>query len=77
MLKTTQTSSVGKRLTNSLSTCGGIALTARRALDRHADALTSHVFTAVNDLDVVEGVPGSYDAYTIVNAMSAMHSTRP
>jgi len=63
-------SSVGKRLTNSPEHITGIALTARRGpwtgtLDAR---YTSHVYFTAANTDVVEGVPGSYDAYTMVNA---------
>lgn len=63
-------SSVGKRLTNSPEHIAGIGLTARRGpwtgtLDAR---YTSHVYFTAANTDVVEGVPGSYDAYTTVNA---------
>jgi len=63
-------SSVGKRLTNSPKHIAGIGLTAQRGpwtgtLDAR---YVSHVFFTAANTDVVEGVPGSYDAYTLVNA---------
>jgi iron complex outermembrane receptor protein len=66
-------SSVGKRLTNSPEHIAGIALTARRGpwigtLDAR---YTSHVYFTSANTDVVEGVPGSYDAYTMVNAKAS------
>ena len=62
--------SVGRRLTHSPEHIAGVSLTARRGpwtgtLDAR---YTSHVFFTANNTDVVEGVPGSYDAYTLVNA---------
>lgn len=62
--------SVGKRLTQSPEHIAGVALTARRGpwtgtLDAR---YTSHVHFTADNSDVVEGVPGSYDAYTMVNA---------
>jgi iron complex outermembrane receptor protein len=62
--------SVGKRLTDSPQNIAGIGLTARQGawsgmLDAH---YVSHIFWTAQNTDVVEGVPGSYDAYTIVNA---------
>lgn len=62
--------SVGKRLTQSPEHIAGIALTAWRGpwsgtLDAR---YSSHVHFTADNSDVVEGVPGSYDAYTMVNA---------
>ncbi len=62
--------SVGKRLTDSPKNIAGIALTARQgawsgALDTR---YVSHSFFTAHNTDVVEGVPGSYDAHTTVNA---------
>jgi len=63
-------SSVGKRLTNSPEHIAGIALTAQRgAWTGTLNArYVSHVYFTAANTDVVEGVPGSYDAYTVVNA---------
>jgi iron complex outermembrane receptor protein len=62
--------SVGKRLTNSPKHIAGIGLTAQQGpwtgtLDAR---YVSHVFATAANTDTVEGVPGSYDAYTLVNA---------
>ncbi|MEW5967195.1 MAG: TonB-dependent receptor [Pseudomonadota bacterium] len=62
--------SVGKRLTQSPEHIAGVALTAQQGpwtgtLDAR---YTSHVHFTSDNSDVVEGVPGSYDAYTMVNA---------
>jgi iron complex outermembrane receptor protein len=62
--------SVGKRLTDSPKNLGGITLAARQgdwsgALDvRYA----SHAYATARNTDVAEGVPTSYDAYTLVDA---------
>lgn len=62
--------SVGKRLTNSPEHIAGIGLTAQYGPwtgSLNARYL-SHVHFTADNTDVVEGVPGSYDAYTLVNA---------
>lgn len=61
--------SVGKRLTDSPKNIVGIELVARQgAWSGMLDArYISHVFATAQNTDVVEGVPGSFDAYTIVN----------
>ena len=63
-------SSVGKRLTNSPEHIAGIALTAQQG--RWTGTLdaryVSHVYFTAANTDTVEGVPGSYDAHTLVNA---------
>lgn len=66
-------SSVGKRLTNSPEHIAGIGLTARHGpwtgtLDAR---YVSHVYFTAANTDTVEGVPGSYDAYTLVNAKAS------
>jgi len=62
--------SVGKRLTDSPENIVGIGLTAQQgAWSGTLNArYTSHVFVTAQNTDVVEGVPTSYDAYTMVNA---------
>lgn len=62
--------SIGKRLTQSPKHIAGVALAARRGpWTGTVDArYTSHVYFTADNSDVVEGVPGSYDAYTMVNA---------
>lgn len=62
--------SVGKRLTDAPRNIAGIGLTAQQgawtgSLNAH---YASHVFWTAQNTDVVEGVPGSYDAVTTVNA---------
>jgi iron complex outermembrane receptor protein len=71
-------SSVGKRLTNSPEHIAGIGLIARYGpwtgtLDAR---YVSHVFFTAANTDVVEGVPGSYDAYTVVNAKAGYAFSR-
>lgn len=63
-------SSVGKRLTDSPEHIAGIGLTARHGpwTGTLNARYVSHVFFNADNSDVVEGVPGSYDAYTLVNA---------
>ncbi len=62
--------SVGKRLTDSPRNIAGIGLTARQgAWSGTLNArYASHIFWTAQNTDVVEGVPGSYDAHTMVNA---------
>jgi iron complex outermembrane receptor protein len=62
--------SVGKRLTDSPKNIAGIGLTARQGAWSGAlnVRLVSHIFWTAQNTDVVEGVPGSYDAHTMVNA---------
>jgi len=62
--------SVGKRLTNSPEHIAGIGLTAQYgAWSGSLNArYLSHVYFTADNTDTVEGVPGSYDAYTLVNA---------
>lgn len=62
--------SVGHRLTDSPKNIAGIGLTAKQgswSATLNARYISHSYFTAHNT-DVVEGVPGSYDTYTIVNA---------
>lgn len=62
--------SVGKRLTDSPKNIAGIGLTAEQGswTGTLNARYVSHIFSrAIND-DVVEGVPGSYDAHTMVDA---------
>lgn len=63
--------SIGKRLTDAPKNIIGIGMTAQ-----HGDwtgnlnaRYVSHIFWNAQNTDVVEGVPGSYDAHTMVNAM--------
>jgi iron complex outermembrane receptor protein len=62
--------SVGKRLTDSPKNIAGIGLTAK--LGAWSGLLNvryvSHIYWTAQNTDVVEGVPGSYDAHTMVNA---------
>lgn len=62
--------SVGKRLTDSPRNIVGIGLVAQQgAWSGMLDArYVTHVFATAQNSDVVEGVPGSYDAYIMVNA---------
>lgn len=62
--------SVEKRLTDSPKNIAGLTLTARReawtgVVDAH---YYGHTFWTAQNTDVVEGVPGSYDAYSMFNA---------
>ncbi|TNC95218.1 MAG: iron complex outermembrane recepter protein [Gallionellaceae bacterium] len=62
--------SVGKRLTDAPRNIIGIGVTAQRgdwsgSLNAR---YVSHIFWNAQNTDVVEGVPGSYDAHTMVNA---------
>jgi iron complex outermembrane receptor protein len=62
--------SVGKRLTDSPKNIAGIGLTGKHGA--WSGSITarynSHIFWTAQNTDTVEGVPGSYDAYTMVNA---------
>ncbi len=62
--------SVGKRLTDSPRNIAGIGLTAQQG--SWSGTLNaryiSHVFLTAKNMDVIEGVPTSYDAHTMVNA---------
>ncbi len=62
--------SVGKRLTDSPKNIAGIGLTGK--LGSWSGSVSarynSHIFWTAQNTDTVEGVPGSYDAYTMVNA---------
>ncbi|HEY4696873.1 MAG TPA: TonB-dependent receptor [Gallionella sp.] len=62
--------SVGKRLTDSPKNIAGIGLTAQQGAwsGLLSARYVSHSFFTAQNTDVVEGVPGSYDAHTIVNA---------
>jgi iron complex outermembrane receptor protein len=70
--------SVGKRLTDAPRNITGIGLTARQgAWSGSLNArYVSHIFWTAQNTDVVEGVPGSYDAHTMVNAKLAYAFTR-
>ena len=62
--------SVGKRLTDSPKNIAGIGLVGQQGVwsgSLNARYIT-HVFATAQNTDVVEGVPGSYDAHTMVNA---------
>ena len=67
---TTDPLSVGKRLTDSPRNIAGIGLTAQQgAWSGTLNArYVSHIFWNAQNTDIVEGVPGSYDAHTMVNA---------
>ncbi|MDD5323025.1 MAG: TonB-dependent receptor [Methylococcales bacterium] len=62
--------SVGKRLTDSPKNIAGIGLTARQGYWSGTlnARYVSHIYWNAQNTDVVEGVPGSYDAHTMVNA---------
>ncbi|MFA7400384.1 MAG: TonB-dependent receptor [Sideroxydans sp.] len=62
--------SVGKRLTDAPKNIIGISLTALRGdWSGNLNArYVSHIYWTAQNTDVVEGVPGSYDAHTMVNA---------
>lgn len=62
--------SVGKQLTDAPRNIVGLGMTAQQgAWTGHIDArYVSHIYWTAQNTDVVEGVPGSYDAYTMVNA---------
>jgi iron complex outermembrane receptor protein len=62
--------SVGQRLTDSPKNIAGIGLTAQQGAWSGTlnTRYVSHSFFTAHNTDVVEGVPGSYDAHTIVNA---------
>lgn len=63
-------SSVGKRLTQSPEHIAGVNLNARYGpwTGSLGARYVSHIFFTAANTDVVEGVPGSYDAHTLVNA---------
>lgn len=62
--------SVGKRLTDSPRNIAGVGLTAQQgAWSGTLNArYVSHIYWTAQNTDVVDGVPGSYDAHTMVNA---------
>ena len=62
--------SVSKRLTDAPRNIAGIGLTAQQgAWSGTLNArYVSHIFWTAQNTDIVEGVPGSYDAHTMVNA---------
>ena len=62
--------SVGKRLTDSPKNIAGIGLTAQQGAwsGSLSARYVSHIFWTAQNTDVVEGVPGSYDGHTMVNA---------
>lgn len=62
--------SVGKRLTDAPRNIAGVGLTAHQgAWSGTLNArYVSHIFWTAQNTDIVEGVPGSYDAHTMVNA---------
>lgn len=62
--------SVGKRLTDSPRNIAGVGLTAQQGAWSGAlnARYVSHIYWTAQNTDVVEGVPGSYDAHTMVNA---------
>jgi iron complex outermembrane receptor protein len=70
--------SVGKRLTDSPKNIAGIGLTAEQGpwTGTLSVRYASHVFFTAQNTDQVEGVPGSYDAYTMVNAKFGYAVTR-
>lgn len=62
--------SVGKRLTDSPKNICAIGMTAQEGAwsGRLSARYISHVFATARNTDVVEGVPTSYDSYTMVDA---------
>jgi iron complex outermembrane receptor protein len=62
--------SVGKRLTDAPQHIAGLALKAGRGAwsGRLEARHVGHVYWTAQNTDVVEGVPGSYDAYILFNA---------
>jgi iron complex outermembrane receptor protein len=62
--------SVGKQLTDTPKNIAGVGLTAKRGAwsGSLSARYVSHIFWQAQNTDVVEGVPGSYDAHTMVNA---------
>ncbi len=62
--------SVGKRLTDAPRNIVGIGLTAQQGAwsGTFNARYVSHIFWNAQNTDIVEGVPGSYDAHTMVNA---------
>ena len=62
--------SVGKRLTDAPRNIVGIGLTAQQGawFGTLNARYVSHIFWNAQNTDIVEGVPGSYDAHTMVNA---------
>ncbi|MEO8333019.1 MAG: TonB-dependent receptor, partial [Gallionella sp.] len=70
--------SVGKQLTDSPKNISGIGLTAQQGAwsGMLSARYVSHSFFTAQNTDVIEGVPGSYDAYTIVNAKLGYEFTK-
>ena len=62
--------SVGKQLTDTPRNIAGASLTAQQGAwsGSLGARYVSHIFWQAQNTDVVEGVPGSYDAHTMVNA---------
>ncbi|HUW25647.1 MAG TPA: TonB-dependent receptor [Gallionella sp.] len=62
--------SVGKRLTDSPRNIVGIGLTAQQGawFGTLNARYVSHIYGTAQNADTIEGVPGSYDAHTMVNA---------
>ncbi|HLP96995.1 MAG TPA: TonB-dependent receptor [Sideroxyarcus sp.] len=62
--------SVGKRLTDSPRNIAGLVLNAQQGAWSGVVSAryVSHIFWTAQNTDMVEGVPGSYDAHTMVNA---------
>lgn len=62
--------SVGKRLIDSPKNIVNVGITAQQGLwtGRLNASYTSKVFSTAQNIDTAEGVPGSYDAHTMVNA---------
>jgi len=62
--------SVGKRLTDAPRNIVGVGLTAQQgAWSGTLNArYVSHIYWTAQNTDILEGVPGSYDAHTMVNA---------
>lgn len=62
--------SIGKRLTDVPGNIVGIGLIAQQGVWSGTlnARYTSHVYWTAQNTDIVEGVPGSYDAHTMVNA---------
>jgi iron complex outermembrane receptor protein len=70
--------SVGKQLTDSPKNIAGIGLTTQQGAwsGSLSARYVSHIFWNSQNTDVVEGVPGSYDAYTVVNAKLGYEFTK-
>lgn len=70
--------SVGKRLIDSPKNIASIGMTAQQGLwtGTLSASYTSKVFSTAQNIDTAEGVPGSYDAHTMVNAKLGYEFTK-